>query len=269
MLELRELPELPLEDAAEYFDLDPGPWAPGDTAKEKLIVSLAHKMLAGGLDKTSAALSDISSYFQDEVKSINGIINAVGSSWVDFHALHALLRPANEWMDLGVNGTSPLIARLYVNRAAKQPRKPWEVVEITGVAGENMDDEFTREIGNALKHLLSANSDEEVKEELAFRASQGQPLFVALPTLGANKQTMRKLRAEFSGARFFLLTGEGEPPPQQTLQEARVEFLEPGLQTGHEAYYCCQYQNARRLHLNERLQDEVPHRCETIALPSR
>jgi hypothetical protein len=262
--ELEKVPVFALNKAARHFKLDPGPWAPGNDLR----LLLAQKMLAEGLQGASKALRDIRSYLQPpREEALNGIINAVGSSWVDYHAVKTLQTPAPGKLGVGINGITPLIARLYVARASETPREPWEVAEVTGIAGENLDEALIREIFSTLKRLFEADSTEEVVSELKVRADQDIPVFVVLPGQGVSDNTMEKLKQAFNGVRFFLLTGEGEPPAAESLEKARIVLLEPLLQPGHEAYYCCQYQNARQLHLGDRPEDDDPYHCTTAAAP--
>ena len=247
---LDRVPPFLIQRAAQRFRLDPGPWVPGANLKR----GLALRLLAAGLEGSSETLRDLRAYLPEpKQESLEGPINVIGSSWVDFHALKRLPELARTAHPMGVNGERPLTARLYVIRACElSPTDPWKVAEVTAVAGEDLNLALPREIRGALHRLLGTRSDSQLKEELEFLHSQNEPTVVALPAQGLQASLLAELRNSFPGATFFLLIGEGDPPDQAALEQAQVELLTPLLPAGVEAHYCGQYQDMRHYLLGER-----------------
>ncbi len=257
---LKTVPSYLLEDIAGTLRLDPGPWTP----EGEVALDVAQKMLAEGLSSDSVdALRDLRADLPEPVgRNLEGLINLLGSSWVDYHASKRLPELARGRHDMGINGVYPLTARMYVIRGGRfNPKDPWKMVEVTGVAGEDLDEALPREIRSALNRLLGTRNDRTLKQELAVFARNREPIIVALPAQGLAPETLASLRTEFEDARFFLLTGAGTPPPGEVLEEAGVELLTPVLQPGLEDGFCCRYQNARDYLLEEEPDENTQYPC--------
>ena len=119
-----------------------------------------------------------------------------------------------------------------------------------GVAGEAAGAAAALEplILSALSQQLRVDVDE-VRDEVAFLAGEGEPIFVALPAHGVDRVAVAALQQAFPGVTFFLLTGEQAPDAAtlQTLEQAGIELLRPVLEAGAETAFCDLYKRKKRL----------------------
>jgi len=235
---LSQVPEHVLEEQAAELGIDLGGWIPPTDLKR----ILAAKLLGAGLEKSKDTLRALRSYLLKPKKFLPEMIDLIGSSWVDYRSALRIPEVAKEKKkSLCINGEIPLTAQLYVIRACKHPpRDRWLVATVDNAGGEEFTAKLKEAIEQALCQLFDANDADGLQKALDDYAFGQEPVFVALPSLGVDRDLVRKLRHDFPTVTFFLLAGP-KIPEQGLLENAEIEFLRPELEPGSERYYCLQY----------------------------
>ncbi|QSQ24125.1 toll/interleukin-1 receptor domain-containing protein [Pyxidicoccus parkwayensis] len=204
------------------------PWTPG----MELPMRVALGLMAAGLEKATLGVRVFRSRLQG-IAAIEEVMTLIATSWVDCRSAAEIGKCEEKSGLLALNGDDSRTAWLYVVRSFDMPLgDSWRVAMVDGVVGDGGLDELIRMVRTALAYKLNV-PPEKVDETVRNITECREPVFVAVRLSVLMLPALAKLRAEFPGVTFFLLTG-GEQLSEELARQAGITMLHPLLEPGIE-----------------------------------
>ena len=224
-LQLQELPEWLLREAAELADVPLGPWKPQEDLPLRLAVQLLHL----GLEDGFAALDHLAAGGMAPDR-LGTLLDLVAPSWVDLCAAHCLAATAarrDEKPVLWLNAESDFAAQMFIRRASgRPPRVDWPRVPLAAVVNDDGAEGLAAQLRAALREklrlvpdALAANEDARLDALLENHRRNGRPIFVVARHSTGLAMHLDRLKALFPALTFLVLGG----------QEGVGEDLPPGF----------------------------------------
>jgi len=245
---LRKIDPAELVLAARAMKADLSDW----TDEKEYPTLLAREMLEHGLEAAVKGIRELDDFLgRDDTRTL---IELVAPVWVRIPAASAIpqiaTRPDKALRKLWVNGGDDdprFTAEHFVRRACcRPPDTCWPVLLVPPDSGEDEAGHYKRVIKERLRNevlrIENAN-DSLVKDVLAKKDRDEEPVFVAFSPPGPDVDVIAALRTEFPTLTFFILTGN--QPLGRAHPLVDVQFLEPKLQAGEEFAAYSEYVNAK------------------------
>jgi TIR domain len=215
-LQLKNLPDSLLREAASLAAVDLGPWQP----QENLPLRLAVQMLDLGLEGSSAALDHLAAAGM-ATDSLERVLDLVAPSWVDLCAAHCLAATAARQVEkpaLWLNAKSDWAARMFIRRASgRPPRTDWPSVPLAAVVDDDGAEGLAAQLRKALSEklrlvpdALAGDDDEQLDDLLESHQRDGRPIFVVARHSAGLAMNLDRLKALFPALTFLVLGGQEE-----------------------------------------------------------
>lgn len=243
---LKQVTAAELLSAADAMSVDVSNW----TKEEDYPTLLAKEMLEHGLPKAVKGIRELDNFL--DPAATEKLIELVAPVWVSLAAASRIPQIASMqdttlrklWVNGGGDEYSEFTAGHFVRRACcRPPQTCWPVLLVPPDSGEDDIGHYKRVIKESLKiRFLRNESASEVvlKEVLARKERDNEPIFVAFTPPGPDRDVIAALRAEFPTLTFFILTGY----QAQAVPSPDVQFLQPELKAEDELAAYAEYINA-------------------------